>query len=75
MAKPKTHFEQVPLYLVRKVTKEEAGPSSGMVCAICANPVDLELCKTDEDGDAVHEKCYLAKMFALEKLETANGRK
>jgi hypothetical protein len=64
MRKPKTRFGQVPLDLVRKVAKEEPGssPSPGVVCAICGNPVDLECCKIDEDGDAVHDKCYLAKM-------------
>jgi hypothetical protein len=64
MAKP-MRFEQVPLELVKKVAKDEAETSSGMVCAICGNPVDLELCKTDEDGGAVHEKCYLAKMSLM----------
>ena len=31
-------------------------------CAICREPVRLETSKTDEDGHAVHEECYLAKI-------------
>ena len=28
-------------------------------CAICARRVTLELSKTDEEGNAVHEDCYV----------------
>ena len=28
-------------------------------CAICEQPVKLELSKTDEHGHAVHESCYV----------------
>jgi hypothetical protein len=28
-------------------------------CAICAQPVSLEVSKTDEHGQAVHENCYV----------------
>jgi len=31
-------------------------------CAICGKIVDLKLCKTDEEGRAVHEDCYEEKM-------------
>jgi len=31
-------------------------------CWICGNPVALEECKTDEDGQAVHELCYVEKV-------------
>jgi hypothetical protein len=27
-------------------------------CPICNRPVDLQTCKTDERGKAVHEECY-----------------
>jgi hypothetical protein len=30
------------------------------ICPVCHQPVRLEDAKTDEDGQAVHEKCYLA---------------
>lgn len=32
------------------------------VCAICNEPVDLRIAKTNDEGRAVHEECYLMKM-------------
>ena len=29
------------------------------ICRICGQSAPLESCKTDEDGKAVHEKCYV----------------
>jgi hypothetical protein len=31
-------------------------------CALCDKPVPLDTSKTDENGKAVHEECYLLKM-------------
>ncbi|HLZ41137.1 MAG TPA: hypothetical protein VKQ11_09255 [Candidatus Sulfotelmatobacter sp.] len=31
-------------------------------CLICNQPVPLETAKTNEDGHAVHEQCYLDKI-------------
>lgn len=31
-------------------------------CWICGNVVNLETCKTDEHGVAVHEDCYMARI-------------
>jgi len=31
-------------------------------CLICNRPVSLETAKTNEDGYAVHEECYLDKI-------------
>lgn len=31
-------------------------------CSICNLPVPLNSAKTDEDGNAVHEDCYLIKL-------------
>ena len=33
-------------------------------CSVCDKPVALELAKTDELGQAVHEECYLLKLGA-----------
>jgi anti-sigma regulatory factor (Ser/Thr protein kinase) len=33
-------------------------------CCICNSPVPLETCKTDENGQAVHEECYVLKVCA-----------
>jgi hypothetical protein len=32
------------------------------LCSICNLPVSLNHAKTDEDGNAVHEDCYLIKL-------------
>ena len=32
------------------------------VCGICDKPVPIETAKTDEDGRAMHEECYLLKI-------------
>lgn len=34
-------------------------------CCICGNPVALEMSKTDEQGVAVHEECYVGRTVAL----------
>jgi hypothetical protein len=31
-------------------------------CALCNSPVELETCKIDERGSAVHEECYVRRM-------------
>ena len=31
-------------------------------CSICNKPVELETAKTDENGKAVHEDCYAARV-------------
>jgi hypothetical protein len=35
-------------------------------CWICSQPCQLEDCKIDEEGHAVHDECYAAKL-AVEK--------
>jgi hypothetical protein len=32
------------------------------ICAICHQPVLLNVAKADEDGNAIHEDCYLIKL-------------
>jgi hypothetical protein len=32
------------------------------LCSLCHKPVELKTSKTDENGHAVHEECYLAKL-------------
>jgi hypothetical protein len=32
------------------------------LCSICDKPVQLENSKTDEDGKAIHEECYILKL-------------
>ena len=41
-------------------------------CWICGNPVDLRTSKTDEQGFAVHEECYVAKMMLESGSQSLN---
>ena len=34
------------------------------LCPVCNEAVDLTVAKTDEDGRAIHEECYLQKLHA-----------
>jgi hypothetical protein len=36
-------------------------------CSICNEPVELETGKTDEDGKAVHEDCYVLRMMRVKE--------
>jgi len=57
----KTIFEQVPIELARTIARRETGATAaGLVsCSVCGNPVELEQCKINENGKAVHDICYL----------------
>jgi hypothetical protein len=35
---------------------------SELLCRVCGKPMTIELAKTDEDGKAVHDTCYLARL-------------
>lgn len=41
------------------------------LCSFCNRPVDLESARTDEDGQAIHAECYLAKMQGKQALEAS----
>jgi hypothetical protein len=43
------------------------------ICSICNLPVPLNDAKTDEDGNAVHENCYLVKL-GVGKAVSSNAR-
>ena len=32
------------------------------LCSLCNEPVELETSKTDENGNAIHEECYVVKV-------------
>jgi hypothetical protein len=66
MGKGHTYFEQVPIAVAKQVAQAEAQLCGGrmIACVICGLRVELEQCKIDEHGDAVHDKCYLASMIA-----------
>lgn len=63
MVKPKTYFELVPVEVVKAIEGSEfRSIATDVFCVICDSPVELERCKIDEGGDAVHEKCYFSKV-------------
>ena len=35
-----------------------------LICSICQQPVAVENSKTDENGQAIHEDCYLQRLLA-----------
>ena len=44
---------------------DESSASRVPVCPICNQPVWLNEAKTDEDGQAIHEGCYVAKIHLV----------
>ena len=44
-------------------------------CSTCHKPVVLELAKTDEVGQAVHEECYLLKLGVKHDAPSRVGTK
>jgi hypothetical protein len=43
-------------------------------CRVCGKPVDLRFSKTDEDGKAVHEECYVANLENEIPKKASNAR-
>lgn len=43
-------------------------------CSICARRVTLELSKTDEQGQAVHEGCYVGRTVASAHMPNVEER-
>src|SRR5215831_7702586 len=41
-------------------------PAFALTCSLCGKPVGLEECKTDGDGRAVHEVCYVDDVGVLQ---------
>lgn len=37
-----------------------SAPGEFPLCALCHTHVPVEICKTDESGQAVHESCYVS---------------
>jgi hypothetical protein len=69
MRRTKTYFEQVPVGKVKAMiagmTETQAcaqiSPNTPLVlhCRICRKPVPVETAKTDWEGQAIHEECYV----------------
>jgi hypothetical protein len=69
MKNPRMQFETVPVYMAKNAAEHSLNHSRFASCAICSEPIELEHCKTDEVGNAVHEKCYLEKVGRNNKPE------
>jgi len=52
----------------QNVSQRLNGKSSPLLCRICGKPAAVETCKTDGDGKAVHEECYVLNV----KIEQAS---
>lgn len=46
-------------------------PKRFPVCPLCNEPVELETTKTNEDGEAVHEECYVLAVKAQQPKPSA----
>jgi hypothetical protein len=45
------------------------------ICSLCKLPVHLEASKTDENGQPVHEECYVLHLSLLKKQPPTSTRK
>ena len=52
-----------------------SGEEPKIRCAICDRRVTLELSKTDEEGNAVHEECYVRVTIASVGMPITDGEK
>jgi hypothetical protein len=55
----KIKFERVPVEVAKKIA-EQQDRAIPITCGVCGDPVNLENCRTDEHGKAVHQNCYIA---------------
>jgi hypothetical protein len=45
-----------------KKVPQGASKSGLPMCSVCNEPVELRIAKTDEDGKAIHEECYVLRI-------------
>ena len=62
MRRPATRFQQIPVELAKELVTLQFGQSSPTIlyCRLCQKPVPVDTAKTDSEGKAIHEHCYLA---------------
>lgn len=46
---------------------------SAFLCSICFQPIDVNTCKIDECGRAVHEECYTTSLLHQRKKPASVG--
>jgi hypothetical protein len=80
MRKTQTYFEQIPVEKVKAMllhfpespeararvsaSLHSASLHNVLHCTICHQPVPVETAKTDGNGRAIHEECYLMSLTA-----------
>jgi len=47
--------------------------SSPLLCRICGKPVPVEAANTDDDGNAIHENCYVLKLKMEQPSKDGHG--
>lgn len=52
---------------------DELFPLQTPICPICRKPVPLNNAKTDEDGNAIHEACYVVKLGVAPRAGDVKG--
>ncbi len=50
-------------------------PERPLICSLCHQIVAIETSKTDEDGTAVHEDCYLQALVSKPSVTNRQGAK
>jgi hypothetical protein len=48
-------------------------PILSPLCSICGKPVELEISRTDDEGQAVHEECYAASLTQSPSSQNSSG--
>ncbi len=79
-----TYFEQIPLTELKDITADltveseikqsRRSPHHVLHCRTCGRPVAVETAKTDSDGQAVHEECYLVSVRRRRSAEASRHR-
>jgi hypothetical protein len=78
-----TYFEQIPVRMLKDLvdvsgTQDAASLAQRSLrhvlrCRICDLPVPVETAKTDSEGQAIHEQCYL--LDATRKVAVSKTRR
>lgn len=71
MRKSGTYFEQIPLsqlkdiavgVIAEPIKQSRRSLHHPLHCRTCGKPVAVETAKTDGDGQAVHDECYMLSL-------------
>jgi hypothetical protein len=77
MRKPATRFQQIPVELAKELVTLPLSQNSPTIlyCRFCQKPVSVDTAKTDSEGKAIHEHCYLADITGkMNSSKTRRGK-